>query len=494
MATLSGRLETEVRLACRGRLEGHLDDLVADGTLDPDLRATLSADQGTEYLSRLLRSVEQTGQDPRQALRDAVLGGESGQRSLEDSKSVAQVLAYRVGVAHDVDLPRIGDGLPAHVPHEHAERLQQLAGAVDGRRAELGAQVADQAPDWAVLSLGPVPDPTDAADRADWEHRAGIAAAHREATDWTDPEQALGRAPGLSTTERRADYTTAWRALGRPQPRLEEAQLSNGQLLARVRAWQREQQWAPTHADDALRASEHEAEQSRQDAALAEAEGRTEDAERLRGHAEAKAAAAAQFGELTRARSAWAARTAITRARAEAATEELTSRGVTIGAEPDRTTATTYLEHAADADPEHLDDEHRPVTEADVRDVTEADDAWAAQLDDHSPEVSLEPAPAVAETPDPARTVAPVEPTTGHIGLMVAQAGLALTVAADQTSQDDAWHNEDDRQKSEASFDAGRLRREAAELDAAATERGIESGHDHGSPWDSSLDDEAREL
>jgi conjugative relaxase-like TrwC/TraI family protein len=493
MTTLSGGLETEVRLACRSRLESHLDELTAEGTLAPQLRASLAADQGTEYLSRLLRSVEQTGLDPRQALRDAVLGGESGRRSLQDSKSVAQVLSYRVGIAHDVDLPRIGDGLPAGVPHEHAERLRQLTDAVGARRAELGSQVAEQAPEWAVLALGPVPDPVNTANRADWERRAGVAAGHREATGWDDPEQALGRAPGPSTTERRADYTTAWRALGRPQPRLEEAQLSDGQLLARVRAWQREQQWAPAHADDALRAAEHAAEQSRQEAALAAAEGRLEDAEKLRGYAELKATAAARFAELTRARSVWAARTGVTRARAEAAIEELAARGVTIGAEPDRTTASAYLTYGQGADSAHLEDEDRLVTEADVREVSEADDLWAAQLDDLSPEVPLEQRQALAETLEPALVVAPVEPSAGHIELMVAQAGLALTVAADQASQDDAWQAKDDRQKSEASFDAGRLRREAAELDAGA-ERGAERGLDAGVDLDLVRDEESAGL
>jgi hypothetical protein len=226
---------------------------------------------------------------------------------------------------------------------------------------------------------------------------------------------------------------------------------------------------------------------------LAAAEGRVEDAERLRGYAELKAAAAAKFAELARARSVWAARTAVTRARAEAATEELAARGVAIGAESDRTTASAYLTHEQDADSAHLEDEDRLVTEADVREVSEADDLWAAELDDLSPEVLLEQRQALAETPEPAQVVAPAEPSAGHIELMVAQAGLALTVAADQASQDNAWQAEDDRQKSEASFDAGRLRREAAELDAGAEQVG-ERGFDAGVDLDLMRDEESAGL
>jgi hypothetical protein len=72
---------------------------------------------------------------------------------------------------------------------------------------------------------------------------------------------------------------------------------------------------------------------------------------------------------------------------------------------------------------------------------------------------------------------------------MVAQAGLALTVAADQASQDEAWAAEDDRQKSEVSFDAGRLRREAAEHESA-----FGSDADHDSVAESVDDERGVEL
>jgi conjugative relaxase-like TrwC/TraI family protein len=468
MTTLLGRIETETRLACRARLEAHLDDLAAERTLDAETRLRLALDQGTEHLSRVLRAVEQAGTDPRDALRDAVTGTTSGRRGLADAQSVAQVLAYRITGGKDLPPPATDAGVPAGVPHQHAQRLTELGIGVATRRAELGARVADQAPSWAVLALGPVPSADDPADRADWERRAGIVAAHREATGWTDPEHPLGRMPGTSMTERRADYATAWTALGRPEPRLEEAQLSTGQLLARVRSWQREQAWAPPHADDALRTAEQAAERARQDAALALAEGRAEDADRLRAEADARSASAAGFTTVAESRAAWAARTLVTKARADTAEAELTERGVRPGAEPDRVTAEQYLagEHP-DRDQIDAEDQDRTITDADVHDEI-PDDALDVSAD--SPEVVTDPPAPIADVEAPAHQLAPTDPSPAQLDVLLAQASLATSVAADQASQDDAWQPADDQLHAETADAAGRARREAAEQDANAAE------------------------
>jgi len=277
--------------------------------------------------------------------------------------------------------------------------------------------------------------------------------------------------PGSSSTERRADYAAAWTALGRPEPRLDEAALSDGQLLARWRAWPREQAWAPPHADDALRAAEQAAERARQDAALAEAEDRADDAARLRAEATASAAAAAGLAEAAEARSTWAARTAVTQAHGQAARAELAERGITPGAEPDRLTATQYLagEHPDHA-PAAAEDDTRAVTQDDVAEVDPVDDLWVAELDDRSPEIALDEPSPVTASPSPAHEVASVEPCLAQLDVLLAQASLAASVAADQASQDDAWQPEDDERRAELAADAGRARREAAEVEAAGRE------------------------
>ena len=92
MTTLTARIESETRLACRTRLEAHLDDAVHAGILDEPTRARLGGDQASEHLSRLLRVVEQDGHDPRDVLNHVLTHG----RSLVDARSPAQVLAHRI--------------------------------------------------------------------------------------------------------------------------------------------------------------------------------------------------------------------------------------------------------------------------------------------------------------------------------------------------------------------------------------------------------------
>lgn len=129
---------------------------------------------------------------------DAITNG----TSLDRSDSVAQVLAHRIsrGRPHDAeaDHPLPGTEIPADIPTTDAAALRALHERAASRVEQLGAQTAEQTPDWAVLALGPVPPAEEAAHRADWEHRAGVVAAHREAVGFAHPTRALDRMPGLS--------------------------------------------------------------------------------------------------------------------------------------------------------------------------------------------------------------------------------------------------------------------------------------------------------
>src|SRR3954451_24940956 len=113
--------------------------------------------------------------------------------------------------------------------------------------------------------------PEAAMERLEWDSRAGAVAAYREAASFDDAERAIPSAPGLTSTEKRAAWWDAWEALGRPSETRAEAALPEGRLQARVSAWQREQQWAPAHADASMRQSELDAETARTEAILLEA-------------------------------------------------------------------------------------------------------------------------------------------------------------------------------------------------------------------------------
>jgi hypothetical protein len=177
----------------------------------------------------------------RQALTDAITNG----KPLDGADSAARVLSHRITRGQDPGHPVPGTESPADLTPAERARLAELHHQAFGRARTLGARAADEVPEWALQHLGPVPDPGDVADRADWERRAGQVAAHREAVGWTHPDQVLGRMPGTTTTERRTSYVTAWHALGRPDQALTEAAMSEGQLRARKRAWDNAQAWAP---------------------------------------------------------------------------------------------------------------------------------------------------------------------------------------------------------------------------------------------------------
>ena len=373
MSNIAGQIEAVTRAACRDRMERHLDALVADGVLDESMRARLCSDQASNHLARLLRTVEQNGRTPRQVLADAVRA-----KPLSSATSVAQVLSHRITGGRPLDVPITAEGeIPADIDPVAAEHLRYLRDWVTDRRAVLGARTAAEAPPWAVEALGPVPAENTPA-RREWEEKAGTVAAHREATGWSDPHRPIGNAPGISATERRASYAEAWTALGRPQADLDEAAMTEGQLLLRVRAMRCEETWAPAHATTALQAAEAEAERARQDAVLADATaqraadlGDHERAEQLRteaaGHraqAEVKQAAIGPLTLAVQGRAAWAASAAVTLDKGRRAYDELCRRGIDPESAPDRTTTEEWL--AADAEARRADDPHRVITEADL--------------------------------------------------------------------------------------------------------------------------------
>jgi len=169
------------------RVAAVLDRLTAEGALAETDRVALAADPATVQLGWLLRSAELAGHDVDRVVTDAI-----GARPLTGARSVAQVLHSRISDDLHGRLTPTADTLTETVPQTGTRwdgYLSQLAEAVDDRRRELGTTVAAEQPQWAVEALGPVPD--DPADRLEWEHRAGVVAAHRELTDHNDEAQTI---------------------------------------------------------------------------------------------------------------------------------------------------------------------------------------------------------------------------------------------------------------------------------------------------------------
>lgn len=506
LGLLAGRYEAVVRSACRERLDRHLDDLTSAGVLAGETRARLGADQGTEHLSRLLRAIEQAGDDPYEVLTEAI----SDPRGFTGVDSVAQILSHRITGGQPLPHPTTDDSagvsreVPAHVAGPAQEHLRHLKARMDQRCADLGERLAADAPMWALDSLGPVPTvptlPVEArqADvemheaavqrRTEWVRKAGTVAGHREATGWDDPHRPLGPMPGLAATERRASYTRAWDALGRPEAGLDEAAMTEGQLRVRVRAKQAELAWAPAHADAALRAAETAHEQARQDAALARA--RAAHAEQI-GDDEAAAAAAVDAIEAeqtatlkaaavdalipkVQARSMWAGAAAPTLDTGTRAEVELDRRGIELGQEPDLTSIEDWF--AADRDARRAEDHERPITETDLHNDL-ADDLT------HTPAAVVGTAAEQAEVPESAEAaqanmsaayqVLPEDISVTELEASAAITALTLQRARDRASQDAAYVSDADRDDSgehaaSETPETGRRRRDAADLQAAA--------------------------
>ena len=359
-------LDDAIELATAGRTARWLDRLVDDELLTPQERARIAAEDGAATLSRLLRRVELAGHDPEAVLRGAVAG-----RDFDDARQLTNVLHHRITEGRRLD--PVGDSYAERLPRvdepAYQRYLDTLAEAADARREELGAELAEEPPQWAVEAFGE--PPTAPQERAAWERRAGTVAAHRELTGHDDDATALGAPPKAGQTEAYASWRAAWRALGRPEADRDELEMSEGQLRMRVRAYEREKAWAPRYVANELAGTRQAAEDRRRTAALRTAEAETATGEeRARLEREAREAAAlaevlderaAQLEVEDDVRTQWLLHTAGTRAEADRASAALTAQHAGDEAPEPEVTAEEWL--ALHDEAMRAEDPHREVTD-----------------------------------------------------------------------------------------------------------------------------------
>ncbi len=361
--------------ATAGRTAGWLDQLVDDGHLTSTQRTRMAAEDGAATLNRILRRAELAGHDPRQVLHDAIT-----ERSLGDARQITNVIHDRITTNRTLSLDPVGDSYsdwsPAVDDPDDQRLLTVLAATADNRARELGTQAAEEQPVWATDAFGPLPD--DPEQRRSWQERAGIVAAHRELTDHDDPTNAIGPPPKPGQLEAYASYRASWRALGRPDADTDEMRMSDGQLRIRIRAWEREQTWAPPRVVNELAATTQAATRHRQTATLRAAEARAatdpDTRDRLQQEAAQSAALAdlldTQIEQLAQIDEVWAlhrAHTALTRVNADRATAELAHRHATNPPTDTPTTGEEWLAHQAIA--MHTEDPHRDIYEHELTDT-----------------------------------------------------------------------------------------------------------------------------
>jgi hypothetical protein len=365
-----------------------LDQLAAANIITDAERAAFAADPATRSLTQLLRRAELAGHNAEQLLSSALEID-----ALDGAHSVAQVTHRRIRdrldeAATPLEVTSFSELIPADVPEAYRPALQRWADKADTRRHELGARAgaasaSGQPPGW-VASLGPVP--ADPFARADWETKAGWAATWREQTASVAPladHDPLGASPPAGLVEKRAIWETAHRALALADAGAAEETASEGLLRARVRAWQREQAWAPPHVADQLAATYEALHRAETDATIWAA--RAAAATDLHDRRQLTAAAAQARAEADRcrglipdletaddARARWYAHTAPTRDAAERADAALRLRGIDPDTANEQVTAAEWLAaHRVDQ-----------TEEEQTRDITEAD------LDQHYEQVS----------------------------------------------------------------------------------------------------------
>ena len=372
-----------------GRTARWLDELVDAGQLTAAERRRIAAEDGAATLARVLRRVELAGHDPRQVLHRAIT-----EQDFEGARQITNVVYSRIATNPRLSLEPVADNYTERVarldnPDDH-QLLCVLAQAADTRREELAAQAVAEPPVWAVDAFGPVPPDPD--ERDAWQRRVGIVAAHRELSGHTNPTSSIGPAPKPGLVEHYASWRAACRALGWPQADTEEMRMTEGQLRLRIRAWEREQAWAPPNVSNELAGTRQAASRAHHTATLLAADAQAATDPQTQAQLEQQAADAteladlldtqtAQLLEVDEAHYTHRAETAMTRATAQRCQSELASRHATNPPPDDTTTVDDWL--AAETQARLADDAHRPITdEADLADITTQHTADLAALHD----------------------------------------------------------------------------------------------------------------
>lgn len=440
-STVVGQLLDGIDRACAGRTGDLLDRLAADGVISEGQRRDLANDDAMSAVERLLRSAELDGHDRGELLREVLEG-----RSLTGARSPGQVLHHRLHHRLDVDTVIGGfrDLIPSTAREEHRAWLGSRADDADARRAELGREVAETRPEWAVTALGDVPE--DPAERERWETRAGWAAAYREMSGHDSDTDPLGAAPPAGLAEKHTIWRTAHEALGLVDRGPDEGRMSEGQLRARIAGWERERVWAPAAVKAQWAATSEAADAKRVDGVLQEAHGDTRGVD-TQAEALVLGETAATLEDADEVRRAWWAHTEQTRLAADRATAELTARDIDVNTPERRVTAAEWLQaHEAE---QAVEDQHRPIdvlttgVEEDVE--LDADDVLETGVPDIRDTAERDPSEDTAPARVPASAVAAREAVArAQEALAEMRAREDLDTYAEQDMFDEDVHDDTD--------------------------------------------------
>lgn len=234
----------QARHAQATRFAALLRDLLPETDADAAL-----ADPACAWLWRSLREAEAAGRDAADVLHSAIAA-----RSLHDARDIARVLDSRIRrtLAGAVPQPRAAwsERVPETGDPELNRFMAELAAAMDDRTHRIGEHAARTAPRWATRALGAVP--ADPVLRLAWEQRAAKLGAYRELYGYDAPGDPIGPEPGKTSPEARADWHTAFEALGKIDG-IDMRRYTDGQLRLQRATYEQETSWAPPYVAEELR-------------------------------------------------------------------------------------------------------------------------------------------------------------------------------------------------------------------------------------------------
>lgn len=206
----------------------------------------------TDALWRTVRAAELAGLDGAELIGHAIDG-----RPFTGARSHSAVLDARIRKKTAHLPPQVRQSWAASLPplgdRELARYLAEVAAAMDDRQRRIGEHTASERPLWATRALGDVPA-EGTAGRAEWERRAGQLGAYREISGYDHSGEAIGPEPARTSPETRASWHAAFAAMAHVEG-IDVRNLTDGQLLARRRAYEAETSWAPKYVTEELRAA-----------------------------------------------------------------------------------------------------------------------------------------------------------------------------------------------------------------------------------------------
>jgi conjugative relaxase-like TrwC/TraI family protein len=303
-------------------------------------------------------------------------------------------------------------------PSQASSEIQAAGQMADRRQAELGRELADRPPQWALQAWGVPPAHREsAARRADWEKQAGMVGAYRELAGITDPAQAIGPVPS-GQPDLAEMFHASVRALQLPDEAALLKAMGQGELEAAVDEHDRAVALAPADVQAEIDQRETELEDAQVHAHIA---GGAQDAgAQAEAEADAEGAAAdlARLAVANAARREWIEAHAGQAAEAEAAERELRSRGLAERI-PQADAGNGERQGQPETHAEFLERLHQMVIDAEAR--KEA----GVQADAGEPEAQPREAEADAQ-PDPAPTayeanVAEIHTELDRVGELIDQ-------------------------------------------------------------------------